>query len=126
MGPVDPATLQATQIAFATAHPLSCFSFRFEEQFSLDMGHHPGVCLGNVRLAGYLHPPVTNKIWCCRIESWFSAVEICIFSQAYFEALRFFGTFRNFEVLLGTFRYVRRLFGTFRNFEVLLGTLRYF
>ena len=74
------------------------FQVWLEEQFSLDRDHHPWACLGNVRLAGYLHLPVTNKVWCSRIESWFSAVEICISSQAYFEALRFLGTFGDFEV----------------------------
>ena len=51
------------------------------EQFSKDSDHHPGVCFR------CLHPAVTNKVWCDRIESWFSGEDF-VFPHNATEAMR--------------------------------------
>ena len=51
------------------------------EQFSKDSDHHPGVCFR------CLHPAVTNKVWCDRIESWFSGEDF-VFPHNAAEAMR--------------------------------------
>ena len=50
--------------------------------FCIDSGYVFSCIAQHVGGAGCLHPPVTNKVWCSRIEILISAAEICISSKA--------------------------------------------